>query len=315
MKTDLSAPMGVPVSKTNNERAGSPEQALYDVAVVGSGPAGLSAALNAAIRQKSVVLFGASRSERLLQTESVENYLGLPGESGETLLDKFLAHVRQYPDIVRRQENVQIIYDMGEAIGLLLAENEIIRARSVILATGVNFGTPLPGEEKFLGKGVGYCATCDAALYKDRPVVVVGYNEEAVTEVNFIAEMASSVVFVNCTGREYSLAKGVQGIRQKPLEILGDDRARALRLEEEVLEADGFFLLRDARAADALVPGIALEGRHVAVDRNMATNLPGIFAAGDLVGTPYQINVACGRGQIAGLAAARYATMRSASVK
>lgn len=286
------------------------DQTLYDVAVVGSGPAGLSAALNAAVRQKSVVLFGSSRSERLLQTESIENYLGLPGESGETLLEKFFMHIQHYPSIVLRKENVQMIYDMGEAIGLLLAENEIVRARSVVLATGVNFGPLLPGEETFLGKGVGYCATCDAALYKGRPVVVVGYNEEAATEANFIAELASSTVFVNRTGRDYHLMEGIRETRKKPLEILGDDRARALRLEDEILEAEGFFLLRDARAADALVPGIALKGRHVAVDQDMATNLPGIFAAGDLVGTPYQINVACGRGQIAGLSAASYATRR-----
>ncbi len=288
------------------------DQTRYDVAVVGSGPAGLSAALNAAVRQKSVLLFGASRSERLLQTESVENYLGLPGESGESLLDKFYAHIRQYPNIIHRKENVQVIYDMGEAIGLLLAGNEIVQARSVVLATGVNFGTLLPGEEQYLGKGVGYCATCDAALYKGRPVVVVGYNEEAASEANFIADLASSTVFVNCTGRDYALKEGIREIRKKPLEILGEERACALRFEDETVEAEGFFFLRDARAADALVPGIALNGRHVAVDGDMATNLPGIFAAGDLVGAPYQINVACGRGQVAGLAAARYATLRVA---
>ena len=151
----------------------------YDVAVVGAGPAGLAAALNAAVRRKAVVLFGASRSERLLRTDSVENYLGLPGESGASLLDKFAAHVEQFSNIERRRENVQIIYNMGDAIGLLLAVNAIVKAHSVVLATGVSFGKPLPGEEQYLGKGVGYCATCDAALYKNRPVIVVGYNEES----------------------------------------------------------------------------------------------------------------------------------------
>lgn len=288
---------------------------IYDVAVVGAGPAGLAAALNAAVRRKAVVLFGASRSERLLRTDSVENYLGLPGESGASLLDKFAEHVEQFSNIERRRENVQIIYNMGDAIGLLLAGNAIVKAHSVVLATGVSFGKPLPGEEQYLGKGVGYCATCDAALYKNRPVIVVGYNEESAEEANFIAETASSTVFVNCTGRDLPLSEKVREVQHKPLEIIGSDHAEGLRLEDEVISADGIFLLRDARAADTLVPGIALEGRHVAVDAGMATNLPGIFAAGDLVGLPYQINIACGRGQLAGLSAARYATARTAKKK
>ncbi len=280
----------------------------FDVAVVGAGPAGLSAALNAAVRRQQVIVIGPEDSEKLLQTQHLENVLGMPGETGPGLMKRFREHVNLYEQVTFDASNVQVVYDMGGYLGLLMPGNRIIEAWSVVLATGVNFGTPLPGENEFLGRGVGYCATCDAALYRGRSVIVVGYNNEAVEEANFIAEMASTTLFVNRTGRPVQLNSGIQVRDDRPLEVIGSDHAEGLRFETGDVMADGVFLIRDARAADQLAPGIALHGRHVAVDAEMATNLPGVFAAGDLVGQPYQINVAVGRGQIAGLSAAKYAT-------
>lgn len=287
---------------------------LFDVAVIGAGPAGLAAALNAAVRKKKVVVFGPAMSEKLHRAPEIANYLGLPDTSGEALMAAFRQHVERH-DVTFREDRVQVVYDMGESMGILLAGNEIVSARTAVLATGVNFGTPLPGEAELLGHGVGYCATCDAALYKGRPVIVIGYNDEAVEETNFIATMASETTFINQTGREVALSPGVTEVAQKPQRILGESQAEGVELKSGALHADGVFVIRDARKADQLAPGVEMDGAHVAVNAAMETNLPNLFACGDLVGQPYQINAAVGRGQIAGLSAAKAATRREAEEK
>lgn len=282
----------------------------YDIAVIGAGPAGLSAALNAAIRQKSVIVFGPAMSEKLQNTELIENYLGMPEVSGPELLGAFRQHVEAH-GVTFRTDMVQVVYDMGGTVGILLPGNEMIQVHAVVLATGVNFGKPFPGEKELLGKGVGTCATCDAALYKGQSVIVVGYNEEAVEETNFIAEMASETTFVNMLGRPVDLNPGIRVIDEKPVRVVGTDHAEGLEFQSGVIPADGVFFIRDARAANQIAPGIAMDGAHVVVDDQMATNLKGIFACGDLAGLPYQINTAAGRGQIAGLSAAKVATLRA----
>ncbi|MDY3051891.1 MAG: NAD(P)/FAD-dependent oxidoreductase [Ndongobacter sp.] len=283
----------------------------YDVAVIGAGPAGLSAALNAAARNKSVVVIGPPMSEKLKKTDFIDNYLGLPALSGEELLNRFREHLGGRADYVRQM--AQMVADMGGYFGILLPANEILEARAVVLATGVNSGRQIPGEAAFLGRGASTCATCDAALYRGKSVVVVGYNDHAVEEARFISELAASTLFVNQLGREVALPDSIPVRCDKPKELQGDDRARRLVFAQDHVEADGFFFIRDAKEPTQLIPGLETEGAHVVVNSSMATNLPGVFAAGDCIGRPYQINAACGQGQIAGLEAAAFATARKKS--
>lgn len=287
---------------------------LYDIAVVGAGPAGLAAALNGAVRNKKVLVLGPDASEKLQRTQEIQNYLGLPKQSGMELLAKFRQHAEGYENITFLNKVVQNVYDMVDYIGLLVESGEILKAKSVVLATGVSFGRPLEGEAELLGRGVSYCASCDAALYKNRPVVLVGYNDHAEEEANFIAELASSVTFVNPSGRDYALDPSITVLQAKPKAVEAVEQGLVLHLSDgSDLAADGVFLIRDAKAVDKLVPGIQSQGGHVLVNSKMETNLPGIYACGDLVGMPYQINVAVGRGQIAGLEAARFAGKRKPS--
>lgn len=279
---------------------------IFDIAVVGQGPAGLSAALNASIRHKSVLLLGPETSEKLNRAERVDNYLGLEAISGKELLKTFQKQVEKRENIHFIHQRVETIYDMGDYIGLLLGDNEILKAKAVVLATGVHFGQLIPGEEEFLGRGVSSCVICDAALYKNKPCVLVGYTQEAGEEANFLSDYASSLVFVNRTDKSFVLKEGIRETKAKPLRIEGDIKARRIILEDERIEGDGFFFLHEAKKADSLVPGLILDGSHIQVDEKMQTNLKGIFAAGDVVGPPYQVMIATGRGQLAGLEAASY---------
>lgn len=281
----------------------------YDIVVVGAGPAGLSAALNGAIRNKSVLVLGPQVSESLKGAAEINNYLGIQDVSGVELLQIFRDHLASY-SVDFQEDNVQNIYDMGKSIGVLLEDNTIINADAVVYASGIRFEKSIPGAQDFVGRGVGTCATCDAALYEGKPVVVVGYNDHAVEEANFISELASSTTFVNRTRRDVDLAEGIRELRGNPEEIRGGDVAESILVDGEEIFADGFFIIKDARKPDSVIPGVDLDGNHIKVDENMETNLKGIFAAGDCTGRPYQIAKAVGQGQVAGLAAASFSSKK-----
>ena len=170
-------------------------------------------------------------------------------------------------------------------------------------------GKPFPGEKELLGRGVSYCATCDAPFYRDKTVAVVGYSEHSREEASFLAETAKEVLYFPAVPHEAQAGPKVRILKDKPAAILGITQVTALEGRSgAVYPVDGVFILRDAVAPDQLVPGIALEGSHVAVNSRMETNLPGLFACGDITGTPYQYIKAAGQGNVAALSAVSYLT-------
>lgn len=279
----------------------------YDIAIIGAGPAGLSAALNSKIRNKSVILFGKD-SEKLVKTKKISNYLGFSDVTGADLNQAFKCSLKDF-EIKRDTRKVKTIYAMGSYFAIEIEnENEMIEARAVIMATGIELKKDLANEEKFFAKGVNYCATCDAALYRGKKVLVIGYNDESVAEANFTSEIVGSLVFVNMTGKEVSLNEGIDLIEGEiPLGFEGTDRAEKLIFKsgKEIL-ADGFFIEKDSSKPERLVPGIKMEDNHILTNKDTSTSIKGLFAAGDITGKPYQIMKAVGEGQVAALKAAAY---------
>lgn len=281
----------------------------YDAAVIGSGPAGLAAAVNLKIRNKSFLLFGpAGLSGKLAAAPLVENYLGLPGVSGRELAERFQAHIAAL-GIAVTPGQVSAVYPMGDYYSLATGSG-VYEASAVILATGVSSGKPFPGEQELLGRGVGYCATCDAPLYKGKKVAVVGYSEESALEANFLSEVCAEVYFVPQKVPQKAvkalLSERVRLVRDKAVSIRGEKKTEALVLRNGELVVDGVFILRESIAPSSLLPGLALEGPFVKVDCEMRTNLPGCFAAGDCTGKPHQYMRAAGQGQTAALSAAAW---------
>lgn len=280
---------------------------IYDIAIIGAGPAGLSAALNSKIRNKSVILFGKD-SEKVAKTRSIKNYLGFSDISGEELNNNFKKSLEGY-DIERSEKKVRTIYAMGSFFAIEVEnQDEMIEAKSVIMATGIDLKKDLQNEEKFFAKGVNYCATCDAALYRGKKVVVIGYNEESIEEANFTSEIVGKVTFVNMTGEDVSLNSNIDLIQGEiPQGFEGSLKAEKLIFKSgKEIKADGFFIIKDSSKADKLVPSIKMEDSHILVDKNMASSIKGLFAAGDITGKPYQIMKAVGEGQIAALNAASF---------
>ena len=277
----------------------------YDIAIIGTGPAGLSAAITAKIRNKSVLLIGSrDLSTKVTKAHAIQNYLGLPNIPGADLGAAFQASINSV-GVTVTEDKITAAYNLGDCYGLQGAET-IYEASTLILATGMIPGKLLPGEEALLGRGVSYCATCDAALYRGKTVAVIGYSAKEEHEAAFLSEIAACVSYFPMYKDVESLPERVRVIREKPVEIRQENGLRQVVTAENSYGFDGVFILRDSISPGQLVPGLEIENNHVKVDRTMATNLPGCFACGDVVGLPYQYIKSAGEGNVAALSAAAY---------
>lgn len=283
---------------------------MLDIAIVGGGPAGLSAAITARMRNQNVCVFSpAEESTWLSKADKVENYPGMPGVTGKSMLDAFARQALDMGATLQRAVVRQIMENGGSF--LLLAENEVIEARTVILAMGAARPKPLPGETEHLGRGVSYCGTCDGMFYRGKKVAVLSSGEQGLHEANFLADLAEELIYFPLKKHD---TKGLDGRvkfhNEKPLEIRETENGLAVVTGKGVYGAAGVFVFRPAVAIDQLLPGLKTEGAFIPVNRYMETNLPGVFAAGDCTGHPLQIAKAVGEGNIAAIRASEYRPAR-----
>ena len=273
---------------------------MFDIAIIGAGPAGYSAAVNARKRDKSVVVIGQNTGW-LSRAESVANYPGLPDISGAALLAAMREQAQSMGASLRSGVVHQAVA-MGDSFALSLGA-DFVEAHKLILCTGAKQPRLFPGEAELLGRGVSYCGTCDGMLYRGKRVAVIAQGPEAVSEANFLAGLCERVVWFGAPDEALDARVEVRG--EKPEAIVGDTRAQALLAGGEEMPFDGVFIFREAMAISALLPGLELDGAFIRVDRQMRTSVPGVFAAGDCTGLPLQVAKAVGEGCIAALAAAQ----------
>ena len=279
-----------------------------DIAIIGTGPGGVSAAITATIRNKKVLLIGSRElSEKMRKAHQILNYPGYPSVSGYALADAFQNHLASM-NIPVTEKRVNAVYAMGDYF-VLQAGEEMQEARSVILACGVVQGKPLPGEEELLGHGVSYCATCDAALYRGKTAIVIGYSPREEAEAAFLSEVCAGVIYIPVYKEGTQLPDKVQVLREKVTSLEKTDGNCTVITDQGRHETDGIFVLREAVAPAQLVPGVETDGSHVVTDKSMATNIPGLFACGDITGTPYQYVKAAGEGNVAALSAVQWLDM------
>ncbi len=276
---------------------------VWDCIVIGAGPAGLSAAVNLRQRGKEPLVLSAG-DNLLRKAERVDNYLGMPGLTGGEMMDRFTDHARQLGVEVRLAQ-VGNVMPLGDTF-LVNAGGEILTARSVILACGVSKARAVPGEEEFLGRGVSYCATCDGMLYRDRDVAVWGLGPNAPEEADFLASIGCRVHYI-AAKKPPHLADGIPFLEGRLEAVEGSQTVERVRVGGSIVPVTGVFILRASVPAGALVPGLPLtEDGYVRVDRRQCTEIPGLFAAGDMAGQPLQVAKAVGEGLTAGLACAEY---------
>ena len=276
---------------------------VYDIIVLGSGPAGLAAAIAARGRDKSVLVIGNSwKDSPLAKAERVDNYPGLPGRTGLELLEEFYRHAQA----------LDVEFVVGKALSLLAwngfsltVGSQVYQGKALILALGVIRASKYPGETEYLGRGVSYCATCDGMLYRNRPVTVVGLAPDSPQEANYLHSLGCQVVYVS-PRQPQGLDEGIPYVKAGKLAVRGEQAVTGLETDGALLPCAGVFILRRVVAPVDLLPTLATEEGVIKVDRRMATNIPGVFAAGDCTGGPLQVSKAVGEGHVAALSACEY---------
>lgn len=275
----------------------------YDIIVLGSGPAGLAAAVAARGRDKSTLVIGNRwQDSPLAKAERVDNYPGLPARTGLELLEEFYRHA----------EGAGAEFVTGKALSLLAWEgfsvtagSQVYQGRALILAPGVVRAAKYPGEAEYLGRGVSYCATCDGMLYRNKAVTVVGLSPDAPQEANYLQSLGCQVVYVS-PQQPRGLDGSIPYVKAGKLAVKGERTVTGLEADGAFLPCAGVFILRRAVAPADLLPTLETEDGVIKVDRRMATNIPGVFAAGDCTGGPLQVSKAVGEGHVAALSACEY---------
>lgn len=275
----------------------------YDIIVLGSGPAGLSAAVTARGRNKSVLVIGNRwQDSPLARAERIDNYLGMPGMTGMEMLEAFQRHAQEMGVEMVTGKVLSIME--WEGFNLTVG-SQLYQGSALILAPGVVRQAKFPGEETYLGRGVSYCATCDGMLYRNKPVAVVGRSKDAPHEAAYLKSIGCQVVYV-APKRPDQLEEDIPFIQAAKLAVKGEQTVTALEADGADIPVNGVFILREAVAPGDLLPGLTLEKGAIQVDRSMATSVPGVFAAGDATGVPLQVSKAVGEGLIAALSACEY---------
>lgn len=294
------------------------ENRNYDVVILGSGPAGLQAAIHAARRKVSVLVLG-KKDQSSIYHHHIENYAFLFKTTGDEMLKVGMQQAKSFGAEFIEEDILKITSNESDFEFVTESGPRII-GRTLIIATGTSRNRlGVPGEKALFGKGVSYCVDCDGNFHRGKDVAVVGGQSAAVDGALIMSEIAGQVHLV-CDVLQIPepLARRLdessihvhKGVEVK--EIVGKDQVNGLILSDGTeLPVTGVFVELGAKnlleMAGSLGVRLDDEMKHIQTDKKQATNIPGIFAAGDICGPPWQLAKAVGEGCVAGIEAAAYA--------
>ena len=276
---------------------------MYDLLIIGGGPAAWSCAMTARSRSLSTLVVTTGMKESgLSKADKILNYPGVPSVSGSALLASFR---QQALDMGAEEKtaNARQVMAMGDSF-MVLAANDILECKALVLALGASRPKLLPGEEELLGSGVSWCGTCDGIFYRGKDVAVVSAWEGGIEEAEFLSGLCSSVDYYVLRAHEHTLPEKVQEVAGRPQSLKRDGSRIVLTTDQGEKTYDGVFLFRPSLAPTTLLPDLETENGSIRVDRRMQTNLPMVYACGDCTGRPLQIAKATGEGNVAAISAA-----------
>ena len=286
---------------------------MLDCIIVGSGVAGISAALTLQANGKSFMMFGSDGlSEKIAKAEKIHNYPGLSDVTGEQFVTALKEQLRA-AEITIKTEKVAGVYALKDQFSILTQEGNAYESKTVVLACGVESVRQIDGEADYVGRGVSYCATCDGFLYKGKTIAVFCTTKTLEHEIGYLANIAEKVYLIPMYKNVEVAGDNITKILKMPSKISGGMRVNTISFPAPPSEnlpadiaVDGVFMLRECVSPAILVGGLQTENGHVVVGRDMSTNLKGCFAAGDCTGRPYQYAKAVGEGNIAAHSVSEY---------
>ena len=277
---------------------------MYDVIVIGSGPAGITAAIYAKRRNLSILVISKGNGA-LQKAEKIDNYYGFEnGISGKEL----------YVNGIKQAKNLGIDFIEDEIINIeyinqftIETVNSKYEAKAVILATGVSRNVPnIKGIKEFEGKGVSYCAVCDSFFYKGKDVAVLGDGNYAIHEFETLKPIASSVtILTNGNAMVENRDSSIEVNNKKIREFRGNTKLEEVEFEDNTIQyLNGVFIAMGTASSSDIARkiGARIENNNIIVNENMETTVPGLFACGDCTGGLLQISKAVYEGAKAGLA-------------
>ena len=284
---------------------------MYDIIIVGAGPAGISAGLYARRANKNVLIIYSGESN-LEKAEKIDNYYGfVNGISGKDLYENGIRQAENLGVEVKKEEvlNIEMTLD-GFAVKTI---DNVYESSVCIIATGNKKLRPnIKGIEELEGKGVSYCAICDGFFYRNKNVVVIGNGKYAVSEAKDLENIVQNVKILT-DGKEMEADTTFDVDTRKISQIIGEDRVEAIKFEDgDTIDVNGVFIaLGEAGDSDfAKKLGVILDKDSIKVDENMATNVKGLYSCGNSTGGLLQVSKAVYEGAVAGLSAVKYLNER-----
>lgn len=281
---------------------------MYDIIIIGAGPAGISASLYAKRANMNVLVIYKGTSN-LENATKIENYYGFPdGITGQDLYNSGIMQAKNLGVDFRVSEVTSIEYQQ-DCFNVKTPENEY-NAKSVIISTGNKKLKPnIKGINEFEGKGISYCAICDGFFYRNKKVAVIGSGEFAFSEAKMLSNVVKDITILTNGEQIKSVRNNFKINTKKIKEIVGNEKVKKIVFEDLTeIDIDGIFIaLGEAGANDfAKTLGIITENDNIKVNENMETNVPGVFACGNITGGLLQVSKAVYEGSKAGLSAVKY---------
>lgn len=304
---------------------------MYDIIIIGAGPAGYAAGIYAARREMKVLIIGKESGGQLIWAADIENYPGFKQIDNTDLIKRMEEHVKGLGVEIKNAE-VNKIEKKEDNLFVLYTNKDQYKAKTVIVAIGL---TPrrlaIPGEEELSGKGVSYCANCDGPIFRNKTVAVVGGGNAAMDAAEVMSKIAKQVYLIHRQEKFRAFAASLEEATERGnvqfilntevKEIIGSaGKVEKLKLfnnktnEKSELAVDGIFIEVGRIANTDIVKGLAErnEKMEILVNEKCMTTLPGLFAAGDVTQVPFkQITIATGQGTIAALAAYQYLQLKA----
>lgn len=304
-------------SKQNNQ--------LYDTIIIGAGPAGMTAGIYAARREMNALIIGKEPGGQMMWASEIENYPGFRSISNYELISKMQGHVTDLGVKIKNEE-VKKVEKNEEGNFELTTGRDVFYSKTVIIAMGLSpRRLEIPGEKEFNGKGVTYCANCDAPFYKNKDVAVIGGGNSALDAAEYLSKIANQVYLIHRREDFRAFEALIEGVKSKDnIELVKNSEVKNIEGQEAVerikvynkkqesesdIEVQGVFIEVGRIAKTDLVADFVErnEGSQIKINEMCETTTPGLYAAGDVTTAPFkQITIACGQGTVAALAAYQY---------